>query len=147
MPYDIIMAAKNSARISKPTSFEPRSQPAKPRIDQELIDDQRFQEKIQRKLFFDRIVREANEALVCPRCYSADWKMHYKFWISIVENSLIATMICRKCRRKLPFATQLEPDEDDDEEEEEPAYYPFGWARRRRRGPDLDQRIRLLGSL
>jgi hypothetical protein len=56
------------------------------------IDDQKFQKKIERKLFFDRIVREANEALVCPGCYSANWRMHHKFWISIVENSLIATM-------------------------------------------------------
>jgi hypothetical protein len=119
---------------------------AKPLIDQVRIDDQKFQEKIQRKLFFDRIVREANEALLCPGCYSADWKMHRKFWIRIVENSLIATMICRKCGRKLPFATKIELDED---EEEEPAYYPFGIGRphRRRKGLDIDQRIRLLHFL
>jgi RNase P subunit RPR2 len=117
-------------------------------IDQVRIDDQKFQEKIQRKLFFDRIVREANEALLCPGCYTANWRMHRKFWIRIVENSLIATMICRKCGRKLPFATQIEPDEDE-EEEEEPAYYPFGIGRphRRRRGLDIDQRIRLLHFL
>lgn len=117
-------------------------------MDQELIDDQKFQEKIERKLFIERIEREANEALLCPGCFNANWKMHHKFWISIVENSLIATMICRKCKRKLPFATQLEPDEDE-EEEEEPAYYPFGFggARRRRRGLDIDQRIRLLHFL
>ena len=98
--------------------------------------------------FIERIEREANEALLCPGCFNANWKMHHKFWISIVENSLIATMICRKCKRKLPFATQLEPDEDE-EEEEEPAYYPFGFggARRRRRGLDIDQRIRLLHFL
>jgi hypothetical protein len=63
--------------------------------------------------------------------------MHHKFWIRIVENSLIATMICRKCGHKLPFATQIEPDEDE-EEEEEPTYYPFGGARRKRRGLDID---------
>jgi RNase P subunit RPR2 len=97
------------AKKNTPTS---RSQRVKPTIDQLLIDDKKFQEKIQRKLFFDRIVHEANEALLCPGCYSADWKMHRKFWIRIVENSLIATMICRKCGRKLLFATQIEPDED-----------------------------------
>jgi hypothetical protein len=121
---------------------------AKRSIDQLRIDDQKFQQRIERKLFFDRIVREANEALLCPGCYSANWKMHHKYWVSIVENSLIATMICRKCGRKLPFATQIEPDEDE-EEEEEPAYYPFGIGRphRKRKGLDIDQRIRLLHFL
>lgn len=123
---------------------------AKPRLDQEAIDDQKFQEKIERKLFFDRIVREANEALLCPGCYSANWKMHHKYWISIVENSLLATMICRKCKRKLPFATQIEPDEDEaEEEDEEPPFGMFGVGSRsrRRRKLDIDQRIRLLRFL
>jgi hypothetical protein len=136
---------------TKKDARRPRSQRAKPGIDQELIDDQKFQQRIQRKLFFDRIVREANEALVCPGCYSANWKMHHKYWISIVENSLIATMICRKCKRKLPFATQLEPDEDEEEEAylPEPTSHPFdfGRFRRRRRGPDFDQRLRFLHFL
>jgi hypothetical protein len=146
MPYDIIMPAKNHARRIEDSSIARRSQPARPPDHQELIDDQKFQQEIEKKLFFDRIIREANEALLCPRCFKADWRMHHKFWISIVENSLIATMICRKCGRKLPFATQIEPDEDE-EEEEEPAYYPFGGARRKRKGPDIDQRIRLLHFL
>jgi hypothetical protein len=134
-----------------PSSFKLGSQRAKPRLDQEAIDDQKFQEKIERKRFFDRIVREANEALLCPGCYSADWKMHHKFWVSIVENSLLATMICRKCGRKLPFATQIEPDEDEEDEEESDGL-PFGIfgfrpRPRRRRKLDIDQRIRLLRFL
>jgi hypothetical protein len=99
----------------------------KPRIDQELIDDQKFQQKIEMSLFIERIEREANDALLCPGCFTAKWKMHHKFWVSIVENSLLATMICRKCKRKLTFATQLEPDEDEtDEDEEEDEGPPFG---------------------
>jgi hypothetical protein len=103
------MPAKNNTH--RPS--RPRSQRAKPGLDQEAIDDQKFQEKIERELFIERIEREANEALLCPGCFNANWKMHHKYWISMAENSLLATMICRKCKRKLPFATQLEPDEDE----------------------------------
>jgi hypothetical protein len=123
----------------------------KPRIDQELIDDQKFQEKIERELFIERIEREANDALLCPGCFNANWKMHHKYWISMAENSLLATMICRKCKRKLPFATQLEPDEDEEEEEESegPPFGMFGLGSRtrRRRRLDFDQRLRLLRFL
>jgi hypothetical protein len=42
------------------------SHAAKPRIDQELIDDQKFQQKLESKRFTDRIEREANEAIMCP---------------------------------------------------------------------------------
>jgi hypothetical protein len=142
-------AKKNTRRSSRSKSqrVKLRSQRAKPRLDQEAIDDQKFQEKIDRELFIERIEREANDALLCPGCFNANWKMHHKYWISITENSLLATMICRKCKRKLPFATQLEPDEEE-EDEGERAYYPFGGgARRRRRGLDIDQRIRLLHFL
>jgi hypothetical protein len=45
----------------------PRSR-AKPVLDQELIDDQRFQQKLEAKRFRDRIEREANEVLVCLGC-------------------------------------------------------------------------------
>lgn len=52
--------------IAEETSFASRSQRA--RIDQELVDDQKFQEKIERARFIERIEREANETIVCPRC-------------------------------------------------------------------------------
>jgi hypothetical protein len=141
------MRAKDRTQGTDDPSFATRSQRVK--VDQELVDDQKFQEKIDRALFIERIEREANEALTCPNCFSANWKMHHKYWVSIVENSLVATMICRKCKRKLPFATQIEPDEDEEEEEDEPAYYSFGFgrARRRRKRLDIDQRIRFLHFL
>jgi hypothetical protein len=142
MPYDMIMRPKHHSEIADDPSFATRSQRVK--IDQELIDDQKFQEKIEMRRFIERIEHEANEALLCPGCYSANWKMHHKYWISIVENSLLATMICRKCKRKLPFATHIEPDED---EEEESKGFPSGSRPRRRRGPDFDQRLRLLRFL
>jgi hypothetical protein len=40
---------------------------AKPRIDQELIDDQKFQQKLEAKRFTDRIERGANEELTFLR--------------------------------------------------------------------------------
>jgi hypothetical protein len=135
--------------MAQHTYGDPTLPTRKPKVDQELIDDQKFQQKIEMSRFIERIEREANEALLCPGCYSAHWRMHHKYWVSILENSLIATMICRKCKRKLPFATQLEPDEDEDEEEEEDEGPPFGMfgARsrtRHRRKLDFDQRLRLL---
>ena len=149
MSYDIIMRAKpiRHSGIAEDAPFATRTQ--RVRTDREAIDDQKFQQKIEMSRFIERIEREAKEALTCPGCFSADWRMHHKYWVSIVENSLLATMICRKCKRKLPFATQIEPDEDEEEEEDEPAYHPFGLgrARRRRKRLDIDQRIRLLHFL
>jgi hypothetical protein len=49
MPYDIVMRPKHHSEITDDPSFATRSQ--RVRIDQELVDDQKFQEKIERKLF------------------------------------------------------------------------------------------------
>ena len=35
--------------------------------------------------------------------------------INIVANDLIATMVCRKCKRKLPYATYMEEPYPEDE--------------------------------
>jgi hypothetical protein len=51
-------ARKNTRR-----SFRPRSQEAKPTLDQELIDDQKFQQLLEAERFTARIEREANEEL------------------------------------------------------------------------------------
>jgi hypothetical protein len=98
---------------------------AKPSIDQELIDDQKFQVKIENKRFIDGIVREANKFTTCPNCGDSDWRMQPKFWGSIVMNSLLAVMVCRKCKRKVFFETQIEKDETDEDEYESEGP-PFG---------------------
>jgi CRISPR-associated protein Cas1 len=67
------MPAKNRTRRTKPSSFEPRSQRAKPRLDQELIDDQKFQQKLEHERFTAGIVREANEATACPKWRAFKW--------------------------------------------------------------------------
>jgi hypothetical protein len=64
-------------------------------------------------------------------------------------NALLAVMVCRKCKHKVLFETQIEKDEtDEDEEEPEGSSFPlFGTRPRRRRGPDFDQRLRGLRFL
>jgi hypothetical protein len=87
-----------------------RKRAAKRSIDQELIDDQRFQVKIENKRFIDGIVREANKFTACPNCGDNNWRMQPKFWASIVMNALLAVMVCRNCKRKVFFETQIEKD-------------------------------------
>jgi len=67
-------ANKNTRR-----SFTPRNHGAKPRLDQELIDDQKFQQKLDAKRFTAVIEREADEAILCPSCASSDWRMQPKY--------------------------------------------------------------------
>jgi hypothetical protein len=149
------MPAKKSTRRLSTT----RSQGAKPRLDQELIDDQKFQQKLEAKRFTDRIEREANEAMLCLACFSSDWRMQPKYLANFVANSLIATLVCLRCKRKIPFETQIGKDPDqfeEDEEEADPIALLFGIrgllgtgrsrARRRHR-LDIDQRLRLLAHL
>jgi hypothetical protein len=124
---------------------------AKPSIDQEQIDDQKFQVKIENKRFVDGIVREANKYTACPNCGNSDWRMQPKFWASIVMNALLTVMVCRKCKRKVFFETQIERDqteEEQDQEEPDGSPFPlFGTGPKRRRGPDFDQRLRGLRLL
>jgi hypothetical protein len=119
---------------------------AKPRVDQEQIDDQKFQVKIENKRFVEGIVREANKFTACPNCGDSDWRMQPKFWGCIVMNSLLAVMVCRRCKRKVFFETQIDKDETEEEQDqEEPDGSPFplfGNGPKRRRGPDFDQRLR-----
>jgi hypothetical protein len=139
------MRAIHHGEITDDPSLAPRGQRVK--MDQETIDDQKFQEKIERGRFIERIEREANEAIVCPGCGNSDWRMHHKYFANILTNDLFATMICRKCKRKMPFATRIEKDEeeqeDEDEEEESFPFNRFGFGRRRRRKPKLDFDTRL----
>jgi hypothetical protein len=125
---------------------------AKPGVDQVLIDDQKFQQKLEAKELTERIEREAKEALVCPGCWGSDWRMYHKYFLNYVANELFAVMVCRRCKRKHPFVTQIEPYGDqaeEDEEEPEPRYYPLGplRVRRRRRRFSFDQRLRLIRFL
>jgi len=55
------MPAKNNTRRSK-------NHANKPRLDQELVDDQKFQQKLEAERFTARIEREANEAAMCFNC-------------------------------------------------------------------------------
>jgi hypothetical protein len=126
-----------------------RGRRAEPRVDQELIDDQKFQVKIENKRFVDGIVREADKYTACPNCGDSDWRMQPKFWASPIMNALLAVMVCRKCKHKVLFETQIEKDApDEDEEEYEGSPFPlFGTGPKRRRGPDFDQRLRGLRFL
>jgi hypothetical protein len=110
-----------------------RARAAKPSVDQELIDDQKFQQKIENKRFIDGIVRETNKFTVCPNCGDSDWPMQPKFWASIIMNALLAVMVCRKCKRKVLFETQIEKDETEgDQEEHKGSPFPlFGTGPRR----------------
>ena len=124
---------------------------AKPSIDQEQIDDQKFQVKIENKRFIDGIVHEANKYTACPNCGDNNWRMQPKFWASPIMNALLAVMVCRKCKHKVLFETQIDKDETEEEQDqEEPDGSPFplfGTRPRRRRGPDFDQRLRGLRFL
>jgi hypothetical protein len=75
----------------------------KPRVDQELIDDQRFRVRIENKRFVDGIVREANKYTACPNCGDSNWRMQPKFWASPIMNALLAVMVCRKCKHRVFF--------------------------------------------
>jgi hypothetical protein len=122
---------------------------AKPSIDQEQIDDQKFQVRIENKSFVDGIVREANKYTACPNCGDSNWRMQPKFQANIVMNALLAVMVCRKCKHKVLFETQIDKDETEEEEDqEEGSPFPlFGTSPKRRRGPDFDQRLRGLRFL
>jgi len=98
------MPAKKGTR----RSFRTKSHTAKPQKDQELIDDQKCQQKLESKRFTERIEREANEAILCPNCFSSDWRMKPKYLANWVANELVATMVCRKCKRSVLFGTHLE---------------------------------------
>ena len=89
--------------------------------------------------------------------------MKPKYVVNWVANELIATMVCRKCKRAVLFATQIEPDYTEEEEDEldeftdqlynqleitgvDPFMEEILKARLRRRIArlDADERIRLL---
>lgn len=118
----------------------------------EEVDDQKFLNALEGERFRERIEREANEAILCPHCGGCDWKMKPKYVFNWVRNDLIATMVCRECKRKLPFVTYLEePYPEDDEDDEDSVSLVFemlGINRKpRRRKLDVDQRLRLLRFL
>jgi len=75
----------------------------------EEVDDQKFRNAMDGVRFRARVEAEANEAMICPHCGSFDWKMQPKCLVNWVTNELIVTMVCRKCKRKMPFASQVEP--------------------------------------
>ncbi len=85
----------------------------------EELDDKKFRAAIDGVRFRSRIEHEANEAIICPSCGSADFRIEPKYLINIVANDLMATMVCRKCKCKLPFSTYIEEPYPEDEPEEE----------------------------
>jgi hypothetical protein len=124
----------------------------KRKLTKEELDDRKFSMAMEGERFRKRIEREANEVMLCPYCYSHDWKMQPKYLANIVANDLIATMVCRKCKRKMLFSTWIdEPYPEDDVDDADSEDYPFGILgippRHRRRKLDIDQHIRLLRYL
>jgi hypothetical protein len=146
-------AKKNNRRSYRPKSqrVKPRSQRAKPRLDQEAIDDQKFQQKLDAKRFTAGLEREANEQLQCPACGSSTWRMRPIYYVNWAANELVATMVCRKCKRSILHGTHIakDPEEEDEEESDDRPFgmFVFRPRPRRRRKLDIDQRIRLLHFL
>jgi len=88
---------------------------------------------------------------MCPKCGSSTWRMQRRYYVNWVANDLTAIMVCRNCKHKVFFGTEIEKDpeeEDEDEEEEDEGLFfdPFGFGGRRRRKPKLDfeTRFRLM---
>jgi hypothetical protein len=137
---------KNNRRSSRP-----KSQRAKPSLDQEAIDDQKFQQKLDAKRFTEGLEREANEQLQCPDCGSSTWRMRPIYYVNWPANELVATMVCRNCKRSILHGRhiQKDPEEEDEEDSDDPPFGMFGFGPRprRRRKLDIDQRIRLLRFL
>jgi hypothetical protein len=52
---------------------------------------------------------------VMTLCYASEQGLVNQYWINMVENSLLTIVICRKWKRRLPFATQIEPYQDEEE--------------------------------
>jgi hypothetical protein len=136
-------AKKNNRR-----SPRPKSQRAEPRLDQEAIDDQKFQQKLNAKRFTEGLEREANEQLQCPDCGSSTWRMRPIYYVNWPANELVATMVCRNCKRSILHGRHIEKDPEE-EDSDEPLFGMFGFGprHRRRRKLDIDQRIRLLHFL
>lgn len=82
----------------------------------EEVDDRKFRNAMEGVQFRARIEHEANEAIICLHCGSFDWKMQPKYIVNWLGNELLATMVCRKCKRKMPFASQIEPDYTEEDE-------------------------------
>jgi hypothetical protein len=129
----------------------------------EEVDDQKFLNAMEGERFRARIERKANMAILCPHCGGCDWKMKPKYVVNWVRNDLIATMVCRECKRAVLFASQIEPDYPEEEQEELDEFtdqlysqleitdvHPFvedalkSRLRRRIARLDADERIRLL---
>ena len=79
--------------------------------------------------------------------------MQRRYYVNWVANDLTAVMVCRNCKHKVLFGTEIEKDpeeeEDKDEEEEDEGFFldPFGFGRRRRNPKlDFETRLRLLAS-
>jgi len=73
------------------------------------------------------------------------------YYVNWVANELVATMVCRKCKRSILHGTHIEkdPEEEDEDESDDLPFGIFGFRPRprRRRKLDIDQRIRLLRFL
>jgi len=70
------------------------------------------------------------------------------YYVNWVPNELVATMVCRKCKRSILHGTHIEkdPEEEDEEESDDLPFGIFGFGRRHRRRPklDFDTRLRLM---
>jgi len=73
------------------------------------------------------------------------------YYVNWVANELVATMVCRICKRSILHGTHIEkdPEEEDEDESDDLPFGMFGFRprARRRRKLDIDQRIRLLRFL
>ena len=84
----------------------------------EEIEDRKFKDDLEHAAFISRIEREANEEIPCPKCGDSNWRVHHKHQqVNVITNEIVVTMTCRKCGKRMPFATLLDPtgeEEDDD---------------------------------
>ncbi len=81
----------------------------------EEADDQKFRAAMDGVRFRERIEREANEVILCPYCGGCDWRIQPKYVVNWTGNELLATMVCRRCEHRPPYATYLEEPYPEDE--------------------------------
>jgi hypothetical protein len=78
------MPPKNRTPRSGPSSFRTGSHATKPRLDQELIDDKKFQQKLEAKQFtvLTKLVRKTSFNL------KAGWSEYHNRYAGFVRSSL-----------------------------------------------------------
>ena len=97
---------------------KPKIKRTRRKLDQVAIDDQKFLDELEAERFNHRIAREADELILCPRCGITEWRVEDKHQVLalLLMNEVLVTIVCRKCKKRLPFVSKADPTEDDEED-------------------------------